>query len=143
MGVVHVGNSPIDIDVNPIRNMVMLPITETIQSLHLTRPIKSLINLNEITVGALPVAVAVNPNTNLTYVTNSASNTMITINGVSNSPSTSVSTGRLPIGVDVNPNRNTIYVANSGDNTVSVIDGKTNTVTKTVTVGALPVGVSC
>ena len=81
---------------------------------------------HEITVGASPSDVAVNPKTNMVYVVNYGSDTTSIIDGTTNKVVSNVTVGTGPNGVDVNPNTNMLYVANNRDNTVSVINGTTN-----------------
>ena len=79
-------------------------------------------------VGLNPTEVAVNPNTNMVYVTNADSNTVSVIDGKTNSVVKNIEVGKQPSSIAINPNTNMVYVANSNSNTVSVIDGKTNSV---------------
>ena len=106
-----------------------------------------------IKVGDSPIGIAVNPNNNLVYVTNSYSDTVSVIdpylkyNRRTESAGrvyTNVTVGDNPIGIAVNPNNNLVYVTNSYSDTVSVIDGKTNEVltNDTVTVGDNPIGIA-
>ena len=95
-----------------------------------------------IRVGATPVAIAVNPSTNMIYVANSDDNTSSVINGASESVVTKITTGHDPEGIAVNPSTNMMYVANSDDDTVSVIDGRTNAVVKSIAVGSSPIAVA-
>ena len=90
--------------------------------------------MTTIPVGAKPVGVGVNQNTNMVYVTNHDSNTVSVIDG-----STNAVVKTIPVGyslVAVNPITNEIYVDNSYNN-VTVIDGTTNNVTTTI---QIPVG---
>src|SRR5919198_2334847 len=96
---------------------------------------------------ATAFALAVNPNTNKTYVTpgleplGCESHNVSVIDNSTNTVLAPITTGRSPFGVAVNPKTNKIYVANVGDflctnepsNTVSVIDGSTDTVEKDIT----------
>ena len=93
--------------------------------------------------------LAVNPNTNMVYVANTASNTVSVIKDDASDKFLvfigklfpiyktnlhiikNVSVGKEPRAIAVvnpNPNTNKIYVANTGSNTVSVIDGNTNNI---------------
>ncbi len=90
-----------------------------------------------IAVGDGPIAVAINPVTNKTYVANEVSDTVTVIDGRDNSTQT-VAAGADPSAVAVNPVTNKIYVANAGGSgTMTVIDGSDNS-TQTVPVGILP-----
>src|SRR5919199_47379 len=54
--------------------------------------------------------IAVNPNTNMIYVTNSADDITSVIDGKTNSVVKAIATGLDPAGLAVNPNTNMIYV---------------------------------
>ena len=89
-------------------------------------------NLNE-----SPGAMAINPVTNKIYVAQPNINTVVVIDGATNS-TTFVSAGTNPEPVAVNPVTNEIYVGNyESSNTVMVIDGATDATT-TVNIGASP-----
>jgi YVTN family beta-propeller protein len=68
-----------------------------------------------------PRAVAVNPSTNIVYVTNQDDNTVSVIDGKTNTVIGTINVGARPLGVSVNPSTNIAYVANAEDHTVSVI----------------------
>jgi YVTN family beta-propeller protein len=91
-----------------------------------------------VSVGTVPLAVAVDPVTNAIYVSNEGSNNVTVINGATNNVTAAVSAGTQPYAVAINSVTNTIYVANYNSATVTVIDGATNTVTATVAVGTNP-----
>jgi YVTN family beta-propeller protein len=93
-------------------------------------------------VGESPTGVAVNPTTNLIYVTDAAwsawSGTVSVIDGTTNTVVSTIPVNQWPLDVAVNPVTNLIYVANAAwSGTISVIDGGSNTV-----VGNIPVGFS-
>jgi len=92
-------------------------------------------------IGSVPVAVAVNSNTNKIYVPDLFGYVTV-IDGTTND-TTTVTVGATPVAVAVNPLTNKIYVANTSGSSgsVTVIDGTTNDTT-TVTVGAEPVAVA-
>ena len=92
--------------------------------------------ITNVPVGAYPVALAVNVQTNKIYVVNQNSNKVTVIDGSTNG-TTSVATGNSPRALAINPATNKIYVANDSSNTVTVIDGATNR-TSTVSVGSYP-----
>jgi len=96
----------------------------------------------ETSVGSNPFGVAVNPSTNMVYVTNNRDSTVSVINGNTNKVTAVIQVGGAPFGVAVNPNTNTIYVTNNSDGTVSVINGNSNTVTATVPVGLSARGIA-
>ncbi len=91
--------------------------------------------------GTIPVGVAVNPNTNLIYVTNNVTRTVSVVNGPLNIILITIPVAPGSTGIGVNPNTNMIYVANTLSSTVSVINGTTNTVANTIPVGNGPIGV--
>ena len=95
-----------------------------------------------VSVGEGPVGIAVNPNTNMIYITNFHGNTTSIIEGKTNGIVKSIAVGKRPIGIAVNPNTNMIYVANYDSNTASVIDGKTNAVIKNIQTGMNPAGIA-
>ena len=80
---------------------------------------------SEITVGQGPMAVAINPNTNILYVANSLSNTVSVIDGKTNNILTTITGIKSPQGIAVNPKTNKIYAINP-DGKITVIDGGTN-----------------
>lgn len=109
-----------------------------------------------LTVGSLPIGVAVNQATHTLYVTNGNDNTVSVVNTatcsalhpggcISQHPPT-FPVGNFPVQVLVDARTDTVYVANGGANTVSVINGGTCnsrtmtgcTAVATVTVGAGP-----
>jgi YVTN family beta-propeller protein len=95
-----------------------------------------------ITVGRLPVNVAVDSSAHQAFVTDSLDGTVSVINtatfGVSVIP-----VGTDPYGVTVDARTHRAYVTNSRDNTVSILDeNKHNNVIATVDVGLLPHGIA-
>lgn len=89
-----------------------------------------------------PFQVAVDQITHELYVSNSIHNTVIAINGSTNTVTTTIPVGLAPFGVAVNQNTQLVYVANEGSGTVSVIDELSNTVVATIPVGAGPVALA-
>src|SRR5207244_2600581 len=99
---------------------------------------------------ATAFALAVNPNTNKTYVTpgwetlGCESHIVSVIDNSTNTVLAPITVGLSPFGVAVNPKTNRIYVANIGgalcteesSNSVSVIDGSTDTVVATFSIGS-------
>jgi YVTN family beta-propeller protein len=98
--------------------------------------------LTNITVGAGPQGVAVNPSTSLAYVANSNSGTVSVVDISSNAVLATVQVGGGPWGVALDPAANRAYIANSLSGTVSVLNTTTNTVVVTVSVGATPRGIA-
>ena len=86
------------------------------------------------TVGTKPTGVAVNPNTNLIYVSNFISNSLSVIDGATNTVVSTIPVNSGPHGVAVNPLTNRIYVG-IYYGSVSVIDGDTNTVIDSIPAG--------
>ena len=102
----------------------------------------------------LATFVAVNPKTNMVYLTNEDADTVSVIDGKNDRMLTSpisidrigqpgvtlpaIRVGLQPHGLAVNPETNMIYVPNGDSNSTSVIDGKTNKVVANVTVGNDP-----
>ena len=88
-----------------------------------------------------PVGVAVNPNTNLIYVTNfnnGYNGNVSVIDGASNTVVATMAVASGLWGLALNPNTNLVYVPSYYDNNVSVIDGDSDTVVATVAVGTQP-----
>jgi len=81
---------------------------------------------------------AVNPVTDMLYVTNIGSNSISVIDASTNSVTTTIAVGASPYEAAVNTVTNMVYVANNGSNTVSVMGGANNTVTATIGVGGGP-----
>jgi YVTN family beta-propeller protein len=80
--------------------------------------------LTTLTPGTNPKDVAITPNGNYAYVTNSLSNNVTIIqNASSGSPSvlTTVGVGTSPYNVAITPNGNYAYVTNNGSNNVTII----------------------
>jgi YVTN family beta-propeller protein len=96
-----------------------------------------------IKVGEVPVAIAVNPNNDLVYVANSASEAVSVIDSTTNVVTNDITVGENASDIAVNPNNDLVYVANVFSNTVSVIDSTTNeVVTNNITVGHSPSGIA-
>jgi YVTN family beta-propeller protein len=104
--------------------------------------------VTSVAVGAGPVALAVNPVTNIIYAANQTAGTVSVINVTVNKgvpTATVVATvpvGKTPSAIAVNPVTNAIYVANQTGNSVTVINGATNTPSATVAVGSTPAAIA-
>ncbi len=87
--------------------------------------------------------VAVSPNGQRVYVTNTSTNRVVVLNPTAVSPVVkSIAVGTQPTGIAVSKVDGRLYVANSGSNSVSVINPDAATpVLKTIAVGAQPTGV--
>lgn len=92
--------------------------------------------LTNIATGANPVAVAVNPITNRTYIANQTGNTVTVINGADAS-TTTINVGTTPLAIAVNTETNRIYVADQNSNNITVINGADNS-TSTISIGSEP-----
>jgi YVTN family beta-propeller protein len=151
--VVHVGNSPTRVDVNPdtAYSYVANAASESISAISGQMPISSGqknrgIGQQTISLDTRPQSIAVNPITKTIYVAGYNSSAVSVINGTTNSVMTSIDVGDaandVANDVAVNPNTNTIYVASydsSGgslkENTVSIINGTTDSVVRSIAVG--------
>ena len=89
-------------------------------------------------------AVAVNPYTNLAYITDSGSSNLIVIDGATNSFKTAVSVAANPVSVAVNIAMNKIYVLSAGTPpsapvsvppTITIVDGVTNSMLGSIQTG--------
>lgn len=85
-------------------------------------------------------AIAVNPDTNMIYVSNFGSNSTSVIDGSTNTIVKTIQVGWGPNDFAVNPITNKIFVADYWGGTVSVIDGDTNTVVSTINLGPVVIG---
>jgi len=97
--------------------------------------------INTFSVGATPIPVVVNPNTNMIYVGNAGSNTVSVVDGSTNTVLTNVTVGFTPVALAIDTNANVVYVANLNSANVSVINATTNTVIVTISVGVSPTGI--
>ncbi len=88
-----------------------------------------------IPVGLQPSWVAVNPTTNLLYVTNYGGSTVSVVNAANGKTVATIPVGPNPRSISLNTTTNRAYTANVGNASVSVIDLTTNEVTATVVVG--------
>jgi len=98
--------------------------------------------IRTISVGNLPMSVAVNSVTNRIYVINADG--VSVLDGANNDAVLrTITVGTSPKSVAVNTVTNRIYVTNNGGGTVSVLDGNSNdAVVRTITVGSAPWGVA-
>jgi len=77
--------------------------------------------------------VAVNPNTNMIYVTNRAANTVDMIDGATNGVIKTIPVGSGPEGIAVDRDHDRIYVVNVRSSSISIIDGPSSAVIGTLT----------
>jgi YVTN family beta-propeller protein len=89
-----------------------------------------------------PAGVAVTPDSQRAYITNSSGKTVSVIDTASNTVTATIPVDTYPDRVAVAPDGRHAYTANNSADTVSVIDTASNTVTATIPVGAGPIGVA-
>jgi len=82
--------------------------------------------VNEIELEGRVGPIAINPNTNLVYITNPGTGTISVFDGSTNNLLNVFKTGRVPYGIAVNPDSNLIYVAREFTNILSVVNATTN-----------------
>ncbi len=99
--------------------------------------------VGEIRVGDEPNGVAIHPNGQTAYVTNTVSGTVSVINTASQQVTRTILVGTEPYGLALTPNGTKLYVSNARSNDISVINTATNLVLNTVTdVGLEPRGIA-
>ena len=89
--------------------------------------------------------VAVNPMTNMIYVSNYNDQTVSVIDGTQNTITATIPVPGYPAGIGVNSSSNTVYVAlgaQTGVGSLAVINGSTNSVTTTIPVDQAPFAVA-
>lgn len=89
-------------------------------------------------VGNAPKGLAVTPDNDHVYVSNSRDDTVSVIRISDNTVIRIVDVGSSPYGVDVTPDGNYVYAANLNDHTVSVIRTSDNSVVDSIPVGSYP-----
>ena len=87
-----------------------------------------------------PLGIAISPDGNTAYVTNSSSNTVtpIGLHHTSFTLETPIRVGGGPAAIAISPNGATAYVSNFNSNTVTPIDRATSTPGRPISVGAGP-----
>jgi YVTN family beta-propeller protein len=90
-----------------------------------------------------PIAVAVNPVTNMIYAANYNDSTVAVIDGNTNLTVATINVGPGPVALAVNPVTNLVYVSNGGTPqgtgmSISSIDGASNTVVATLPLDVYP-----
>jgi YVTN family beta-propeller protein len=95
-----------------------------------------------IPVGYGPFGVAVDGANGDVFVTNSGSDNVSVLQGVSATPVGTVAVQESPHGVAYDPKNGFVYVANTGSNTVSVLNASSLQYVANVTVGLEPLGVA-
>jgi YVTN family beta-propeller protein len=139
---IHVGNKPVDIDVNPEtkKTYVVNYDDNTLSIINSTNR-----GEKQIAIGDKPRSVAVNPTTNKIYVAHQTSSPSLSVIDENNNYQIlqeNIPVGKDPLDIAINPITNKVYVANYGDNTISVIDGDTNRMKKSITVGKNPIKIA-
>lgn len=87
--------------------------------------------------------IAVNPETDMVYVTDYWNSTIYVIDGSTGRVAkTLTGFGASPTGVSVNPKTNTIYVTNNAINTLTIIDGSSNEIVAELVTDENPAGVA-
>lgn len=116
--------------------------SDTISIIALTSPFETY-PVTTVTVGSNPWGVAVNPVTNVVYVTNSGSGTVSVLNGSTYATLSTVTVGGTPEGIAINPDSSVAYIANPASNTVTLLNLKDNEVISSSSPQApIPVGQS-
>jgi YVTN family beta-propeller protein len=101
-----------------------------------------------ILVGSHPSWIAITPDGNTAYVTNTDSNTVTPIAVATNTPGIPIVVGHAPVAVAITPNGKTAYVSNANngsdpyDNAVVPIDLATNTPGNPIHTGTNPVRIA-
>ncbi len=99
-----------------------------------------------LSVGADPVALAVNPKRNEVYVVNaqpaSSAGSISILDTLANDVVATISVHRDPAAIAVDPGGTRAYIANSGSNTLSVLDLQSRRVLASVPTGDRPDGVA-
>jgi DNA-binding beta-propeller fold protein YncE len=85
-------------------------------------------------------AIAVNPVTNMVYVTSSTNNVVTVINGATFA-TTTVNVGVDPVAIDIDTSTNRIFVANGAGSSITEIDGATNVPT-TIPLNGTPTSIA-
>lgn len=132
----------VGIDVNPITDTIYVTYPGVLGKVFVYD--SNLGYQTEISVGSVPIGVAVNATSNKIYVADSRSNNISVVDGASNTLLATVADPKAitPAAVAVNATTNTIYVANFQSNNVTVINGATNSVIATIPVGISPAGLA-
>lgn len=94
--------------------------------------------LSTVSVGANPVAVAVNNTLNRAYTANSQADSVSVVDTINYTVLSTVNVGSKPSAIGVNTQNAKVYVANYGSNSVTIIDGNTNQLAATINVGQKP-----
>jgi len=93
-------------------------------------------------VGSKPDAIAITPDGNTAYVTNSDSESVTPIEIATNTPEAEITVGSKPDAIAITPDGNTAYVTNSDSESVTPIEIATNTPGAEIKVGKFPDGIA-
>ena len=108
--------------------------------------VSNIVKRMDISVGKGPTSIAINPDTNTVYVTNTVDNTVSVINGNNYTKITDIPLGKKPTSIAINQDTNTVYVLgyqfNTLNNTVSVINGNNYTKITDIPVGKEPTSIA-
>jgi len=76
--------------------------------------------------------VAVNPNTDMVFVTNTKSDTISVFDGSNNNLVSVFKVGNKPYGIGINPETNILYVARERNTILTVVDGSTHDIKENI-----------
>ena len=94
--------------------------------------------LPAIMVGHQPSAIAITPNGQTAYVSNTADNTITPISVATNTAHRPITVGQQPTAIAVTPNGHTVYVLNAGTDTVTPISTRNDRPGKAIPAGQCP-----
>jgi YVTN family beta-propeller protein len=96
--------------------------------------------VSTISVGSAPLRVAVDPLSDIAYLTNSGDNSLSVVDLQSLNETNRIGVGNNPIGLAISQSLGRVYIANTSGNNISVVEG--NSVAQTIPVSFQPVGVA-
>jgi len=76
--------------------------------------------------------VAINPSSNLVYVSNFYSDTVSIFDGSTNDLISTIQVGQFPYGIAINSETNMLYVARESSDVLAIVDGATNNLVKNI-----------
>ena len=136
---ITVGSAPTAVTVSPDGTRAYVANNNTVSVINTTtNTVTNTITTN----GGQAYGIAVSPNGQRVYLTQTGNNRVSVINTATNTVLTTIAVGSTPAGITVSPDNTRVYVANYSSNTVSVINTTTNTVTNTIATGANPFAVT-
>jgi YVTN family beta-propeller protein len=130
---IELHDSPIDIAINSVTNRIYVSAESALfvidgvanEIIHRYKYIKIAKHL---------AGVAINPDKNIVYVTDSATSLYV-LDGTTNQLTKNITIGKSPADIAVNTNTNKVYVVLGDSNRLSVVDGNTNSIVKTIVSG--------